>query len=51
MKKTMFVILALTTTFSFSTKAFAQKEKVDVGKMEFEVHCAICHGRMRRVMA
>jgi mono/diheme cytochrome c family protein len=44
MKKTMFVILALTTTFSFSTKAFAQKEKVDVGKMEFEVHCAICHG-------
>lgn len=34
MKKTMFVILALTTTFSFSTKAFAQKEKVDVGKME-----------------
>ena len=24
--------------------AFAQKEKVDIGKQEFEVHCAICHG-------
>jgi mono/diheme cytochrome c family protein len=42
--KTMFAILALTTTFSFSTTAFAQKEKVDIGKTEFEVHCAICHG-------
>ena len=44
MKKTMFPILVLTTTLSFSTMAFAQKEKVDVGKLEFEVHCAICHG-------
>jgi mono/diheme cytochrome c family protein len=44
MKRTMLASLMLTTTLSLSTMAFAQKEKVDVGKLEFEVHCAICHG-------
>jgi mono/diheme cytochrome c family protein len=43
MKRAMLAILILTTS-SFGTKAFAQKEKADVGKLEFEVHCAICHG-------
>jgi hypothetical protein len=40
----MFAVLVLTTTFSLSTIAFAQKEKVDAGKLEFDMHCAICHG-------
>ena len=44
MKKAMLTILVLTTTFSPSTTTFAQKEKVDVGKLEFQVHCASCHG-------
>jgi cytochrome c553 len=44
MKKAMLATLILTTTSSFGTMAFAQKEKVDVGKLEFEVHCAVCHG-------
>jgi mono/diheme cytochrome c family protein len=34
----------LTTALLLSTMAFAQKEKVNVGKLEFEVHCASCHG-------
>jgi len=37
----MLATLILTTTSSFSTMAFAQKEKADVGKLEFEVHCAV----------
>lgn len=44
MKRTMFAALMLTTALSLTTMALAQKEKVDVGKLEFEVHCAICHG-------
>jgi mono/diheme cytochrome c family protein len=44
MKRAMFATLMLTTTLSLTTMALAQKEKVDVGKLEFEVHCAICHG-------
>ena len=44
MKRAMLATLILTTTSSFSTTAFSQKEKADVGKLEFEVHCAICHG-------
>jgi mono/diheme cytochrome c family protein len=24
--------------------AFAKKEKANVDKLEFEVHCAMCHG-------
>jgi len=44
MKATVLATLILTTTLSSSTIAFAQREKVDVGKLEFEVHCAICHG-------
>jgi mono/diheme cytochrome c family protein len=44
MKRIMFAVLMLATAWSFTTAAFAQKEKADVGKQEFEVHCAICHG-------
>jgi mono/diheme cytochrome c family protein len=44
MKKAMLATLILTTTSSFGTMAFAQKEKADVGKLEFEAHCAVCHG-------
>jgi mono/diheme cytochrome c family protein len=44
MKKAIFAILVLTTALSPSIMTFAQKEKVDVGKLEFEVHCANCHG-------
>jgi mono/diheme cytochrome c family protein len=44
MKKTVFAILVLTTTLSLCTSAFAQKEKTDLGKAEFELHCAVCHG-------
>jgi mono/diheme cytochrome c family protein len=44
MKSATFGVLMLTTTLSLSTMALAQKEKVDVGKQEFEVHCAGCHG-------
>jgi mono/diheme cytochrome c family protein len=44
MKRASLAILILTTTSSFGTMAFAQKEKADVGKLEFEVRCAVCHG-------
>jgi mono/diheme cytochrome c family protein len=38
------VILALIASLSLNSPSLAQKEKVDVGKREFEVHCAGCHG-------
>ena len=44
MNRTLFVVLMVTTALTLRTTAFAQKEKVDVGKQEFEVHCAGCHG-------
>jgi len=44
MKRATFGALMLTAALSLGTTAFAQKEKVDVGKQEFEVHCADCHG-------
>ena len=44
MKRTAVAALLLTATSSLGTIAFAQKEKADVGKLEFEVHCALCHG-------
>jgi hypothetical protein len=44
MTRATLAILILTTTSLFSTMAFSQKEKADVGKLEFEHHCAICHG-------
>jgi mono/diheme cytochrome c family protein len=43
MKRVMLAVLIL-TALSFGTTVFAQKEKADVGKLEFEVHCATCHG-------
>ncbi len=44
MKRVAFATLLLTAAPLLGTMAFAQKEKVDVGKQEFQVHCAICHG-------
>jgi mono/diheme cytochrome c family protein len=44
MKRKMFAALLLITALSPSTTTFAQKETVDVGKREFETHCAGCHG-------
>jgi mono/diheme cytochrome c family protein len=44
MKRATFGAFILTTALSLGTTAFAQKEKVDVGKREFETHCAGCHG-------
>lgn len=44
MKRTALATLLLIATSSYGTIALAQKETVDIGKQEFEVHCAICHG-------
>lgn len=44
MRSVAFAAILLTATSSLGTSAFAQKEKVDIGRQEFEVHCAICHG-------
>jgi mono/diheme cytochrome c family protein len=44
MKRATFGALMLTSILLLGTTAFAQKEKVDVGKQEFEAHCAGCHG-------
>ena len=44
MKATSFAILLMTTTLSLTTTAFAQKARTDLGKAEFELHCAVCHG-------
>jgi mono/diheme cytochrome c family protein len=38
------VTLMLTAAALLSPAAFAQKEKVDVGKQEFKTHCGACHG-------
>lgn len=44
MKRAKFGALVLTTVLCIGATASAQKEKVDVGRQEFEVHCAGCHG-------
>lgn len=44
MKRMALVTLLLAAASSLGTAAFAQKEKVDVGKQEFKTHCAACHG-------
>ncbi|HEY5130346.1 MAG TPA: c-type cytochrome [Bradyrhizobium sp.] len=44
MKKAMFAVLALTTACPLGTTAFAEKQKADIGKLEFKAQCAICHG-------
>lgn len=44
MKNSPLALLVLTTTLSFSTAAFAQPEKTDLGKKEYELQCAVCHG-------
>ena len=37
-------LLILATTLSLSTLAFAQTEKTDLGKKEYDLQCSICHG-------
>lgn len=44
MNKAPLAMLILTTALSLNTMAFAQKAKPDLGKKEFELQCAICHG-------
>jgi mono/diheme cytochrome c family protein len=44
MQRAALTTLLLTAAMLLSTEAFAQKEKADVGKLEFEAHCAMCHG-------
>ena len=44
MKRIALITLLLAAASALGTAAFAQKEKVDVGKQEFKTHCAACHG-------
>jgi mono/diheme cytochrome c family protein len=51
MKNAQLALLVLTTTLSLSTAASAQTEKTDaqaaktdLGKKEYELRCAVCHG-------
>ena len=44
MKNAPLALLVLTTALSLSTAAFAQTEKTDLGKKEYELQCAVCHG-------
>jgi mono/diheme cytochrome c family protein len=51
MRNASLAFLVLTTTLSLSTAAFAQPEKTDaqaaktdLGKKEYELQCAVCHG-------
>ena len=44
MKRIARAAILLAATVSLATAAFAQKEKVDVGKQEFKTNCAVCHG-------
>jgi mono/diheme cytochrome c family protein len=44
MKRTACAILIVTSTLWLSTAAFAQHKVTDVGKLEFEESCAVCHG-------
>jgi len=38
------LLMLTTTTFSLSTAAFAQTANTDLGKKEYEMQCAVCHG-------
>lgn len=40
----MFAVAMLIAVLSASTTAYAQQEKVDLAKREFERSCAVCHG-------
>ena len=44
MKNAPLALLILTTTLALSTEAFAQTKKTDLGKKEYELQCAVCHG-------
>ena len=44
MKNAPLALLVLTATLSLSTAAFAQTEWTDLGKKEYELQCAVCHG-------
>lgn len=44
MKNASLAIFTLATALSFSTMAFAQTAKTDLGKKEYDLQCSICHG-------
>ena len=45
MKHAPLAILIMTATLSLTTAAaFAQTEKTDLGKKQYDLQCAICHG-------
>ena len=44
MKTAPLALLVLTATLSLSTAAFAQTEWTDLGKKEYDLQCAVCHG-------
>ncbi|HSR09325.1 MAG TPA: c-type cytochrome [Bryobacteraceae bacterium] len=44
MKNAPGALLILTTTLSLSTAAFAQTEKIDLGKKDYDLQCSLCHG-------
>lgn len=44
MKRMALATFLVTAAALLGTSAFAQKEKVDVGKQEFKTNCAACHG-------
>jgi hypothetical protein len=44
MKTAPLALLVLTAMLSLSTAAFAQTERTDLGKKEYDLQCAVCHG-------
>jgi mono/diheme cytochrome c family protein len=44
MKNAPLALLVLTTTLSLNMAAFAQTERTDLGKKEYDLECGICHG-------
>ena len=44
MKRMALATFLVTAAALLGTPAFAQKERVDVGKQEFKTNCAACHG-------
>lgn len=42
--KRIFAALAIAAPLSFPMIAAAQQQRTDIGKQEYETHCAVCHG-------
>jgi len=38
------ILIVISSTLWLSTIAFAQQKATDIGKREFDISCAICHG-------